>query len=279
MKQLSSTPETDKVAVEIDCRRASIEEKKRKLLAKKKSVADTKARLQQKKQKLVELEDVTKELKERSDRNIRLLHDLDRKFETEERNDSVEIALHDKKVELVSHVFGLFPVFPTINSTIKIVNFEIPGDENYSNLPPEDAATIASYFVKIVSLMGKYLEVALPNTVRRDPNFRWTIQSRSTGQPPEAPQLPLHPRTGGADAYKAAMDLLAQNVVQLLFDQGMIVKRGHEKEIAQNLFHLISYTERERRIGLGWSGPWDPSERLVVKRGDSKDEEDFVILG
>jgi hypothetical protein len=67
-------------------------------------------------------------------------------------------ALRDRKVELVTQLFGLLPVFPTIESTIRIVNFAVPSEEAYHSMDADEAAAVASYFVKITSLMGLYLE-------------------------------------------------------------------------------------------------------------------------
>jgi hypothetical protein len=199
--------------------------------------------------------------------------------------------LRDKKVELVAQLFGLLPVFPTIQSTIRIVNFAVRTDEAYHDMDPDEAAAVASYFVKITSLMGKYLEVcsvpffffffffflckvcqiSLPNEIGTD-NHRWTIRPRGVNLAP----ISLHPRVAGPESFKMAMKLLEQNAVRLCFDQGIAIRRGHEHEIAQNLFRLVSFLSNDKGVGLGSSGPFP--ERVVVPAKSHREDDEFVLV-
>jgi hypothetical protein len=66
----------------------------------------------------------------------------------------VQEALREKKAELVAQLFGLLPVFPTMQNSLRVVNYELPDENAYHNMDPDEAAAVAGYFVKISSLMG-----------------------------------------------------------------------------------------------------------------------------
>ncbi len=206
-----------------------------------------------------------------SDRVAALRHWLAR----QSRTDPQQEALQDKKTELVAQLFGLVPVFPTIQNTIRIVNFELPNEEAYAAMDPDEAAAVAGYFVKISSLMGMYLEIALPNEIGVE-NHRWTIRPRGV----ELASVSLHPRVAGVDGFKLGMKLLEQNVVRLCFEQGIAIRRGHEHEIASNLFRLVSFMDGNRRnVGLGCEGPF--ANRVVLPseaEPEEKPEDGFVLV-
>ncbi len=73
-----------------------------------------------------------------------------------------------------------------------------------------------------------------------------------------------------------AMKLLEQNAVRLCYDQGIIIRRGHEHEIAQNLFRLISYLSNDKSVGLGSSGPF--VERVTLPARSHREDEEFVLV-
>jgi hypothetical protein len=92
----------------------------------------------------------------------------------------------------------------------------------------------------------------------------------------DLPPAPLHPRTAGMESFKIGMSLLQQNVVRLCFDQGIAIKSGHENQIAQNLFRLVSFADaEEKKIGLGWDAPFPIRKTLP---DDQLNEEDFIIV-
>ena len=183
----------------------------------------------------------------------------------------VQEALREKKAELVAQLFGLLPVFPTMQGSLRVVNFELPDEDAYHNMDPDEAAAVAGYFVKISSLMGVYLEIALPNEIGME-SFRWTIRPRGLDVGP----VSLHPRVVGTDNFKLAMKLLEQNVVRLCFDQGIVIRRGHEHEIARNLFRLVSHLDGSRRTGLGCEGPF--LSRVVLPAETEEPDDGFVLV-
>ena len=188
--------------------------------------------------------------------------------------DPLHVALHQKKCELVAQLFGLLPVFPTINATVRVVNFEIPAEEAYQLMDIDECAAITAYFVKLSSLLGRYLEISLPNAIVSE-NFRWLIKPRSNSYA-DLPPAPLHPRIAGMESFKIGMSLLQQNVVRLCFDQGIAIRSGHENEIAQNLFRLVSFADSEnKKVGLGWDPPFRGRKILPE---DQLNEEDFVMV-
>lgn len=192
--------------------------------------------------------------------------------------DPYQADLRAKKQELVSQLMGLLPVFPTPRNTLRVVNFEIPLEEAYETMADDESAAIVGYFVKLSSLLGRYLEISVPNVVSLSPEFRWMIRARGspvTGQ--DMDPVPLHPRTAGIDAFRIALSLLQQNVVRLCFDQGITVRPGCESKIAQNIHLLVSHVEPNPnlRIGLGWEGPFPTRVTLPEER---LSEEDFVLV-
>ncbi len=82
----------------------------------------------------------------------------------------------------------------------------------------------------------------------------------------------------GTDNFKLGMKLLEQNVVRLCFDQGIAIRRGHEHEIAGNLFRLVSYLDGNRRlVGLGCEGPF-LSRVLLPAEKEEQPEDGFVLV-
>lgn len=89
--------------------------------------------------------------------------------------------------------------------------------------------------------------------------------------------MSLHPRVAGVESFKMALKLLQQNAVRLCYDQGLAVRRGHEHEIAQNLFRLISFMSSNRSAaGLGASGPFP--ERVIVPAKSHREVDEFVLV-
>ena len=191
--------------------------------------------------------------------------------------DPLHEDLQQKKQELAAQLFGLLPVFPTLQETMRVVNFEVPMTEAYHLMDMDECAAITGYFVKLSALLGRYLEVALPNKLSLE-QHRWMIQARcspSTGQP--IPPVPLHPRVAGVEAYRVGLVLLQQNVVRLCFDQGIAVRSGHEHEIAQNLHRLVTYVSTTgAKIGLGWDGPYHG--RVTLPEEKFLEDDDFFMV-
>ena len=190
-------------------------------------------------------------------------------LETARQTAPLENELRAKKQELVAQLFGLLPVFPTLQGTMRVVNFETPKDEAYHLMDMDECAAITGYFVKLSALLGRYLEVSLPNRLSLD-QHRWMIRARgspTTGEP--IPPVPLNPRVAGMDAYRVGLTLLQQNVVRLCFDQGISIRPGHEHELSQNLHRLITFS------GLGSDGPFPRRLRLPEEQ---LSEEDFVMV-
>jgi hypothetical protein len=103
-------------------------------------------------------------------------------------------------------------------------------------------------------------------------NHRWTIRPRGL----DVAAVSLHPRVVGTDNFKLGLKLLEQNVVRLCFDQGIAIRRGHEHEIAANLFRLVSYLDGRRLVGLGCEGPF--ASRVVLPPEKEEQPEDGFVL-
>lgn len=185
-----------------------------------------------------------------------------------------EAALRARKLELVAQLMSLLPVVPSVEGRMRIVNWDVPAGEQYWLVAPDQAAAMVEHLAKVVALLSRYLESPLPNIVERREGHRWCIRARGTGQPPEPPWMPLHPRAAGVEGFRAGLVLLGQNVIRLCFDHGILIRRGHEHELARNIHRLTTYDAPETRCGIGFKGPFE----AFVTLPDVVDDDDFVLV-
>lgn len=181
--------------------------------------------------------------------------------------------LRKRKQELIVVLFGLLPI-AMHEGKLRIVNYHnLDPSQDIANMPADQAGAIAEHLVKLTMLMARYLEVSLPNVMERR-DQRWMIRQRPTLGNVEPVWFPLHPRTQGVEPFKAGMNLMAQNIVRLSFEHGIIVTRGHEHECALNLLRLVSYAEgANTQVGIGYDPPFTTYVSLP-----ELDDDQFILV-
>eukprot|EP01122_Echinamoeba_exundans_P017887 TRINITY_DN9835_c0_g1_i1.p1 TRINITY_DN9835_c0_g1~~TRINITY_DN9835_c0_g1_i1.p1 ORF type:complete len:716 (-),score=112.35 TRINITY_DN9835_c0_g1_i1:36-2183(-) len=241
--------------METSMKRAQLEEMQRKIEEVKASIARKQALVQQQLEETRQLEESNAIFEKHLEQRRETIRELERaaKAAAESRAKKEE-ELAALRRDKVKHLLSIMPVRPDPTRPGKtiLLNTSLRDDGIFeTTVPttredPEITAVSLGNLVRLLMILGKYLNVTYPFQMRFNgsQSVIWLDGSET--------RYILHEtRAPSRDNYKIALKRLRLNVYCLCFSQGLIIRGQHpEQNMLKNLQYLIQHSEL-----LGWERP------------------------